>query len=224
MVYLFVGEDEISKKRKLDSLKRESLSKNTKEFNYNILYAKEIDFLKFKELLRSSSFGGSIRLILIKDASSLSVPLKEFILSYLKNQDPKTILIIDIKNFDSKDKFISEISKHAKVLRFRALQKINAFDLAEALEKKDLILSLSILSKLLSKDERPEKILGGLRYKWMNDLLGFTERKERISLLLDTDLNLKRGRLKPEFALELLITKLCLRGKNNLGRLNCSFI
>jgi len=210
MVYIFIGEDEISKKRKLDSLKKEFLSKDTKEFNYDILYAKKMDLERFKELLNSSTFGGNIRLVLIKDALDLSNPLKEFILSYLKRQDPKTILIIDIKDFDSKDKFIQRVLRYAKVFRFRGSIKVNAFDLSRTLEKKDIISSLNILFKLLSKGERPERILGGLRYQWINDnLLNFEEKKRRLALLLDTDFSLKTGRIKPEFALELLVTKLC---------------
>lgn len=218
MVYLFAGEDEVSKKRKLDSLKREFLSKDTKEFNYDVLYAKEIDPLKFKELLKSSTFGGNIRLVIIKDALNLSDSVKEYILSYLRSRDPKTILIIDIKDFDPKDEFIQKVFRYAKTFRFRRPIKVNTFDLSRALEKKDLILSLDILSKLLSRGEKPERILGSLRYQWINDdTLEFAERKRRISLLLDTDINLKRGRLKPNFALELLITKLTALNQEDLS-------
>lgn len=213
MLYLFLGDDEISKKRKLDSLKREFLSQDNREFNYDILYANQINLLKFKELLKSSTFGGNNRLIIIKDALNLNILIKEYILSYLKRQDPKTILVIDIKDFDAKDKFIQELFRYAKAFKFQRLQKINTFDLSRALKKKDSVLSLNILSKLLSNGERPERILGGLRYEWVNDhSLEFEEKKRRLSLLLDTDLNLKRGRLRADFALELLITNLLSNG------------
>jgi DNA polymerase III delta subunit len=210
MVYLFIGEDVISKKRKLDSLKRELFSPATGEFDYHILYAKEIDLLKFKELLRTSTFAQNKRLIVIKDVLNLNNQLREFILSYLKEQDPKIHLVMDIEDFNLKDGFIQEVIKYAKVFRFRRPKRFNTFDLAMALEKKDLILSLSILSKLLFQGEEPEKILGGLRYQWVkDDSLEFRERKKRLSLLLDTDLLLKKSQLRAEFALELLITKLC---------------
>ena len=65
------------------------------------------------------------------------------------------------------------------------------------------------LSKLLEEGERPERILGGLRYAWERDAASPLETRRRLKALLTCDIEIKTGKIKPVFALERLVIKLC---------------
>jgi hypothetical protein len=53
------------------------------------------------------------------------------------------------------------------------------------------------------------RILGGLGYTWERDVMAPLEAKRRLKLLLNCDVEIKTGRLKPNFALEKLVISLC---------------
>jgi DNA polymerase III delta subunit len=69
--------------------------------------------------------------------------------------------------------------------------------------------ALRTLSQLLKNGEKPERILGGLRYSFQRGPHTPLEIRKAIKLLLNCDITIKTGRLKPEFALERLVVKLC---------------
>nr|HPL83037.1 hypothetical protein [Candidatus Omnitrophota bacterium] len=57
--------------------------------------------------------------------------------------------------------------------------------------------------------ERPERILGGLRYSLENNVQDVKGLRRRLKLLLNCDIEIKTGKLKPVFALEKLVVNLC---------------
>jgi len=65
------------------------------------------------------------------------------------------------------------------------------------------------LAQLLKNGERPEMIMGGLRYAWEKSPLSPVDLKLKLKALLDCDIDIKTGRLQPDFALENLIIRLC---------------
>jgi len=97
----------------------------------------------------------------------------------------------------------------ARVWRFRQEIQNNTFTLTRQIEAKKSASALKILNQLLKDGEKPERILGGLRYAWMNDLATPLEKKKRLKMLLDCDLEIKTGRVKGDFALERLVVRLC---------------
>jgi DNA polymerase III delta subunit len=66
------------------------------------------------------------------------------------------------------------------------------------------------LADLFKSGEKPERILGGLRYQLIRHTTNIKDKLKKITLFLEADVNIKTGKLKPEFALEALIIKLCL--------------
>jgi DNA polymerase III delta subunit len=70
-----------------------------------------------------------------------------------------------------------------------------------------------VLNQLLKKGERPERILGGLRYSWENSIATPLETRRRLKALLNCDIDIKTGRLKADFALERLVVSLCSLAK-----------
>ncbi|TAN61520.1 hypothetical protein EPN16_03095 [bacterium] len=210
MTYLLVGEDEPAKAEKIQSLKKQLLDSGVEQFNFDIFYGRELTLPLFQEALSRLPVSSGSRLLVIKDALGLKEGPREYFLSRLKSLPSSLVIIMDVSIIPREDNpFLSQIRKAAKTLNFTAGQNANAFNLARALEGRRTDSALDILSDLLKQGERPERILGALRSQ-LTRCAGAKERLRRIALLLEADLNVKTGRLKPaQLALEVLVVKLC---------------
>jgi len=208
-VYLFIGQDSLSKDIQLKRIKEQFLAQKIEDFNLDILYAKELNLLELQERLLSLPLKAKKRIIVIKDAQRLKENIKEFILKYFQNPQPKILLVLDINRQDPKDEFIKNITRFSKTFRFRETPHLDAFTLTRSIRLKNMDYSLRLLNQLLKNGEKPERILGGLRYAWERDILNPLQRRKRLKLLLNCDIDIKTGRLKPDFALERLVVRLC---------------
>lgn len=214
MVYLFLGQDSFSKDIQIKRLRQEFLPTELEQFNLDILYAKELTLKDLQEKLLCLPVKSSKRIIVIKEAQDLREEIKEFIFKYVKKPDRGIILILDIYQQDRYDEFINRIYKYVKVFRFKQTVKLNTFILIRQIALKRSDYALRVLNQLLKDGEKPERILGGLRYAWEKDTASNQEMKKRLKLLLNCDIDIKTGKLKPVFALEKLVVNLCCLGKS----------
>lgn len=227
-VYLFIGQDSFSKGIKLKRIKEEFLAKEIADFNLDILYAKELNLRDLQERLLyfplnpvrniaqknnnkivSNGVKAKKRIIVIKDAQEIKEDIKEFILKYVKNPPSKILLILDIDRQDPKDEFIKRITRYSEIYRFREHLPPDTFTLSRAIDLKKPDYALQVLNQLLQNGERPERILGGLRYTLERGALKPLQIRKRLKVLLDCDIEIKTGRLKAAFALERLLVRLC---------------
>ena len=213
MVYLFLGQDSLSKDTELRRIKEQYLAKNIEQFNLDTLYAKELDLKGLQEKFLLLPANSPKRIIVIKDAQLLKEDSREFILGYASKPQDKLILILDVGRCERRDDFINQLSRYAETIRFKEEPKIDAFSLSRAIDLKKPDQALRLLSQLLREGERPERILGGWRYAWERSVNYPLEAKRRLKLLLNCDIEIKTGRLKPGFALEKLVVSLCGAGK-----------
>jgi DNA polymerase III delta subunit len=211
MIYLFLGTDEISKERKLQQLKQEILKNSQDAFDYERLYAKELTPSILNEAFSRIPLFADKRLIFIRDVDKLSASSKEKLLSLIKNPNPKILLVLDTQVSELKEAFLIKIANSSKVFHFGREKTFNAFDLADAIKAKRTQEALKIFSIIHQKGEHPTRILGGLFWSWrkMKSFLKADNFKRGVELFLETDINIKFSRLKPEVALEILIVKLC---------------
>lgn len=211
MIYLFTGQDSESKDIKLNSLKDEFLAKSAREFNLDVLYARDLKLSQLQERLKCLPFRSPYRMLVIKEARHLKEEIKDFITAYVKEPYPQVVLVLDIDKFEPKNEFLGTVSACAKVCRFQEEQHLDTFVLNRQIESKKAAISLRMLNQLLRKGEKPEKILGGLRYIWQRSAASPQELKKRLKLLLACDIEIKTGRLKPACALEKLVIIMCSR-------------
>ncbi|MFA5363410.1 MAG: hypothetical protein WC335_09290 [Candidatus Omnitrophota bacterium] len=211
MIYLLTGQDNQAKDSKLNALKEEFLTGSTRDFNLDVLYARDIKLVHLQERLQSLPFKSLYRMVVIKEAGHLKDDIRGFLTGYLKDPYPQVILVLDMDRFDRKSEFTSVLSGQANVFRFQEEQVIDAFVLSRQVGFKRTAASLRMLNQLLKKGEKPEKILGGLRYMWQRDAAGPQDLKKKLKLLLTCDMEIKTGRLKPACALEKLIVTVCSR-------------
>lgn len=210
MIYLFIGEDELAKTEKIQSFKKQLFPPELEPFNYEVFSAKELTLPLLKEALSRLPVSAKGRLLVIKDALKLKDEIKECLLDRLKHWPETITVIFDLSRPPQEEnKFLSGLLKASRAIHFKAKEEVNAFGLARAMERKQAESALNILLELFNAGEKAERIMGALRYQFAKPSLNPEERKKKISLLLDTDMNIKTGRLRPEFALEALIVKLC---------------
>jgi len=219
LVYLFIGQDSFSKAAKLKALKAELFPPQIENFNFDLLYGKNLNLADLQEKLLAIPVRSKKRLIVIKNAEDLKQKVKDFILEYVKKPYPQIILVLDIDSGglerrgptlqDYKDEFISKIARYGQTLRFKEETRPDTFTLSRHIEFKRTDYALKVLSQLLENGERPERILGGLRYSGLKGITQPFEFKKKARLLLKCDLDIKTGKLKPEFALEKLVVNLC---------------
>ena len=232
MNYLFIGEDEFSKDAQLQRIKQALFSPQLESFNFEILYSRDLSLKTLKTRLSALPVKARQRLILIRNAARLSQNIKEYLSTFLKQPLPHACLILDIRQVDQGDRFFSQISRSVKLINFRQSRKINAFTLARQIfsgprqghynrreraaydavsisAQNRIKPAIRLLRQLLLQGEKPERILGAFRYQLHQQGLDLCQRKKKLDFLLNCDIDIKKGRLKPEFALEKMIIKLC---------------
>lgn len=209
MVYLFIGQDFIAKDIQLKKIKEEFLRKETEQFNFDTLYSKELTLKNLQEKLLTLPVGSPKRIVVLKANTELKPEIKDFLLGYTKKPPKEIVLVLDFQQRTKRDDFIERIGRVSKVLRFQEITRPDAFALSRSINLKRPDFALGILNQLLEDGLRPEMILGGLRYAWERDSVYPLERKRRLKLLLNCDIEIKTGKLKPVFALEKLVISLC---------------
>ena len=209
MIYLFIGSDNLAKDIQLKKLKDYVLSKGTEQFNLDILYARELTQKVLQEKLKSFPVKNPKRLVIIKNIEDLKDEVKEFLERYVRKPYPQVVMAMDLNRLDKADSFIKNISRFVKPVRSKETVHQDTFALGRSIDLKKADSALRILSGLLKEGERPERILGGLRYVWEKNAATPLEKRKRLKYLLTCDIDIKTGKLKPLFALEKLVISLC---------------
>jgi DNA polymerase III delta subunit len=216
MIYLFFGQDSSSqdaplssKDTRLKQIKEEFLPKGVEHFNLDTLYAETLKLKELQEKLLALPVESPRRIVVIKNAQELSPDMDDFILRWAKQASKDILLLLDIEKQGKKEAFLRGINKYAKVFNFKETLALNTFNLSRRIEQRSVGNALTVLDQLLKNGEKPERILGGLRYTVENSRMSALETKRRIRFLLECDIEIKTGKLKPVFALEKLIVKLC---------------
>lgn len=209
MVYLFLGQDPVSKDQHLKSLRTKFLpsSGTGTHFNYERLHAADVSLKEFQEKLLCLPVGNPVRLIELASADQAKKELKEFLVSYAGKPYRHVVLVIDSDQVDRKDPFLTALMRKAQVVKFKESKEADTFVLGRNIEWGKTAEALVTLRALLKAGERPERIIGGLRYAWDRGQ-ATPETARRIKLLLTTDAAIKTGKMKPDLALEALVVSL----------------
>lgn len=209
MTYLFLGQDPLSKDIQLKAIKKDSLGPGLAQFNLDTVYAKELTLKGLQEKLLCLPVKSHKRIVVLKNAQELKDEVKDFIFKFVKEEHKDIILVLDITESQKSSDFTSRLYRFAKVIRFKEPVRIDTFNLTRQIELKRPDYALRLLNQLLKDGERPERILGGLRYSWEKSVSSPAETRKKLKLLINCDKEIKTGRLKPAFALEKLVISLC---------------
>jgi DNA polymerase III delta subunit len=211
MIYLFLGEDTLAKDAKIAELKKNLFpSPEALSFDYELLDAHKLDPENLKKTLLTLPALVKKRLILIRNCHQLKTLHKDLIVRLMEKFLPYAVLILDSNEWEPNDDFLKNL-KNPRVVSFSSARKCNVFDMTKAMESRNETEALKILDQLLGLGLHPLQIMGGLVWWWSKSRVGMPlDRFEKgLVALQETDLNIKRSRLKPEYALEVLVVRLC---------------
>jgi hypothetical protein len=219
-LYLFIGCDWVSKSIKLQQIKEQSFSRQSEQFNFDLFYGPELKLRDLQEALLRLPLSAPIRdslpdlkakrrIIYIKEARRLNVSIKRYLTEYVRNPLQSVLLILDIEKARPQDVFLRSIFAKARIYHFRSREDTDTFRLCRQIAAKRINAGLRILHRLLEKGEHAERILGGLHFDWVNRYMGTGEKRRGLQLLLECDIDIKKGRIRPAVALERLLIQLC---------------
>jgi len=213
MIYLFIGEDNQKKNLKIDEIKRKILiSKEAFHFDYEILYGANLKPDELKKSLMAIPAVASKRIILLRSCHKLNQQNKEIILKFIETGHDKIILILDGDTSAGETAgFITKIRRQAEVVDCRMGIKQNIFDMTKEMKSRHPAQALKILYEQLAAGEHPVKIMGALVWFWgkTRSSVSANEFHKGLIFLREADLNIKRSRLPSEYAVEVLVVKLC---------------
>lgn len=210
--YLFLGDDEEAKQRKIDAIKSNYLDEGFHDINYEVVYADDRDLTppRLNETLSYAPSSSKKRIVLIRRLRLLRKDNRDILLNYLKNPLPSLVVLLDATGMKEDDLFLVTLGSLAKKINLRKTKKLETFDLCRAVIAHNTSAAVKILNTLLGNREKPHHILGGLIWQWenMKDRLSLEQFQKGLQLLLYTDLRIKTGRMKENLALEMLIIRL----------------
>jgi len=211
MNYLLIGEDSGAKDDKIAEIKAGILSSlDAAHFDYEILHGTKCDPGHFKKVLLALPAIAKKRLVLIRSANKLSTQNKKILSAFIKDKQDHLDLIIDVDAEDSRSSFLKNLIAASEVTKFAQARQQNVFDITNAMTSRRPIDALKILYQVVSEGAHPLQVMGGLVWFWgkNRNRLSHDHFKQGLLDLSEADLNIKRSKLKPEYALEVLVIKL----------------
>lgn len=210
--YLFLGDDEHTKQREIDSIKSSYLDKGFHEIDYEVVYADDRALTppRFNETLSYTPSASQKRIVLIRRLRLLRKENRDILLRYFNNPSLSLIVLLDAAGMKQDDFFLQSLNPFVKKVHLKQTKKIDTFDLCRAITAHNTIASVEILNTLLLNREKPHHILGALIWQWenMKDRVGLEQFKKGLRLLLHADVRIKTKRLKENLALEMLVIRL----------------
>ena len=211
MTYLFLGEDSVAKDNKIAELKKKILPNSQSfQFDYEILHAAKLEEHNLKKALMNLPALSTRRLIVIRECHRLSPNNQDILLQFLEKIYNHAVIVLDSPEWDQKNSFVKKIRRLVEIVEFPSAKKLDVFDLTRAVDSKKETEALKILDQLLAGGIHPLQILGALVWFWKKSRGRFAgnEFEKGLLALQEADLNIKRSRLKPEYAMEVLVVKL----------------
>ncbi|MBF0504210.1 MAG: hypothetical protein HQL14_03810 [Candidatus Omnitrophica bacterium] len=213
MIYLFLGDDLARKDARIAEI-RNKLFKNSQEalaFDFDNFDAKELPDEKLKKAFLTLPVVAPYRLIVLRQAHRLKASDVKVLLDFCKKPAEYCELILESSERILKDD-LKDVALYAKGEVFALAEGPNAFDMTRLITAGRSADALKMLHQLYQEHVPDLKIMGALVWYWGKEgrICG-KERFERgLQALQEADLNIKRSRLEPHYAVEKLVVELGL--------------
>jgi len=211
MNYFFLGEAAAKKEEQIFALRDKLLPEgDSRQFDYEVLYSEKLDPKILKSRLISLPTIAKRRLIILRGVEDLAASNRELLLEFLAGKPDHVDLILDSDELKPQDAFVAKLKNHFKIVDLGRAPDLSVFDMTNALDRHRPADAMQLLNDLLAGGQHPLQIMGGLVWFWRQKKGRLPTEKFRRGLeaLQEADLNIKRSRLSPEFAVEKLVTEL----------------
>jgi len=185
-------------------------AKDSAHFDFELLYADKLDADDLKKALVSLPAVSKKRVVMVKTIEKLKEPHQKIIANFLAQKDAPVALILESDQTQIKGTFINDVRRIAKTVVYQDKVRQNVFDMTKAMESRRPVEALKILSDILDEGDQPVQIMGALVWFWGKKRNAVTPKRFQRGLecLQEADLNIKRSRLQPGYALEKLVISL----------------
>lgn len=116
--YYLRGDEDFLKRELAAALVEKAVDPGTRDFNYSLADAGELDSGEFASLLRTPAFLSGRRLVHLRDAPRMSPRARELAISFAKNPTPDVVLLMvdprrwqDIPSAQRNPKFLSDLAE-----------------------------------------------------------------------------------------------------------------
>ena len=211
MAYLFIGRDLPKKDAKLAELKTKLFKDpSALSFDYEALSAHKLNSDELKKSLLALPYMAAQRMVVIRQCERLSEHNREIILEFLPQDQKAVVLVLDFDELDLRSAFFLKLKVLTQVLNFGTEKVINVFDMTRAISSHDTAGAIKMLHELIGNNTHPLQIMGGLVWYWSKERehLNTARFQQGLMVLEEGDLNIKRSRLKPEYAVEKVVVQL----------------
>lgn len=210
MVYLFLGPDLTAKDKAIAQLKA-SLIKDDKAVYFDVehLDALGLPADALKKALITLPVMSPKRLVILRNVHKLKTADIAVLTAFVNAPSDKTELILESHEGALKADFKAVVAK-AKVTVTGALSQDNVFDMTKLMQQARLKEALGMLDRFYGQGTHPLQIMGGLVWFWGKEGRHLPkDRFERgLKALEEADVNIKRSRFNPNFAVEKLVVEL----------------
>ena len=210
MIYLLLGEDLKSKDAKINDLRAKAF-KNPQHFNFDLesLDAQGLAADALKKALITLPVLNPKRLVIVRNVHKLKAADAAVLLKCAKKPAAHVDVILESSETALKGE-LKDLAGLCTTATFGKGAQNNVFDMTKLIvagRPKD---ALKMLSDFYADGTHPLQIMGGLVWFWGKEGRGLQKEKfERgLKALEDADLNIKRSRLNPEYAVEKLVVEL----------------
>lgn len=216
--FLFLGDNEVLKDVKLLELRKQFTeeSNNLADFNIDDVEGSRVSTRDLQEILKRLPVNSQFRLVIIREAQDLSESAAEFLLDFIKGIKKSRIRLAfcfrDKKGLSSRLLSALQESKLTLSIQCNLKKAPRVFDLARGIiDRGNSAYALMLLRQLLGEGKQPQQILGGLFWYWNNTPhLGSPSCQQKdLEIFINTDTQIKSGKVSADLALELLVVRLC---------------
>jgi DNA polymerase III delta subunit len=209
MIYLLCGEDSHAKDKKISDIKSAVLTKpEALFFDFESLDAQQVSAINLKKSLLALPSFSSKRVILIRHVEKLKNDPALVLLAFAKDASEDCEVILETSG-ELKSP-LKDIASYAKVITLGAKVELNIFDLTKLMSVRKTAEALKMLHQFFNQGMYPLQMMGALVWYWGKEgrALGPKKFEKGLKALEEADLNIKRSRLLPEYALEKLVVEL----------------
>ncbi len=209
MLYLILGEDSYAKDNKIIQIKASILVKpESHHFDFESLDAQHLSGANLKKALLALPVMSNKRLLLIRHAHQLKSEAIKVLEAFVAEKYESCDVILEA--IDTLKADFKNIVAQAQTSHFGVTQESNIFDMTKLMTAKKTTDALKILNEFFDEGMYPLQMMGALVWYWGKEgrMLGPQKFQRGLKALEEADLNIKRSRLMPEYAMEKLVVEL----------------
>jgi DNA polymerase III delta subunit len=211
MIYLFLGDDLAVKDARITEIKNKFFkdSQEALAFDFDNLDVSQLGENTLKKAFLTLPVIAPVRLILLRQVHKLKSADIQVLIKFCKDPAKHCDVILESTENTLKGD-LKDLPLYAKGTVMGKPEGPNAFDMARLIKANRSSDALKMLDGLYHANVQPLQVMGALVWYWGKEGKACgKERFERgLKALEEADLNIKRSRLEPQYAVEKVVVEL----------------